>query len=98
MKKIFSDLMQRHNEIQLKINQQKSQLDDLKAKTSLKLKNNWRILNELTEENLRTTDKLQNEVSKIEAYSCSEEGKLKLVIALTCEIHAKLVLLTVIFV
>lgn len=59
--------------------QQKARIDEIKTETTLKIKEIQIILKGSTGEYLHTIDKLQNQVSKVEAYSCFEDGKLKLV-------------------
>lgn len=54
-------------------------MDEIKAETTLKIEEIRFTLRGSTEEYLHIIDKLQNQVSKIEAYSCFEDEKLKLV-------------------
>jgi len=59
--------------------QQKSALDKIKSETKLKINDLRRNLKAPAEAYLNTIDKLQNQISKIEAYSCFENDQLKLV-------------------
>lgn len=63
--------------------EQKHRLDNLQNETACKIKEIRDILREPTEEYLRIMDKLQNQISKIEAHACFEDGKTKLVNKLT---------------
>jgi len=63
--------------------QQKSVLDKIKSETKLKIDHLRRVLKAPAEEYLNTISKLQNQISKIEAYSCFENEQLKLVITIT---------------
>lgn len=64
--------------------QQKSVLSQIKSETKLKLNDLRRILKAPAQEYLNTIDKLQNQISKIEAYSCFENDQLNLVNTITC--------------
>ncbi|XP_015372765.1 PREDICTED: golgin IMH1-like [Diuraphis noxia] len=56
--------------------QQKSVLDKIKSETKLKINDLRRVLKAPAEEYLNTINKLQNQISKIEAYSCFENEQL----------------------
>ncbi|XP_025194269.1 putative leucine-rich repeat-containing protein DDB_G0290503 [Melanaphis sacchari] len=58
--------------------QQKSMLTKIKSETKLKISDLRRILKAPAEEYFNTIDKLQNQISKIEAYSCFENDQLNL--------------------
>jgi len=64
--------------------QQKSVLSQIKSETKLKLNDLRRILKAPVDEYLNTINKLQNQISKIEAYSCFENDQLNLVNTITC--------------
>ncbi|KAL5237034.1 hypothetical protein ACI65C_004444 [Semiaphis heraclei] len=57
--------------------QQKSVLGKIQSETKLKINELRRVLKAPAEEYLNTINKLQNQISKIEAYSCFENEQLK---------------------
>lgn len=83
MKKASDDIQSSYAETKLNINQQKSRLDEIISETALKINKTRVFLNGLTEEYLITIDKLQNEVSKLEAASCFENDTLTIVNTIT---------------
>lgn len=68
--------------------QQKSVLGKIQSETKLKINELRRVLKAPAEEYLNTINKLQNQISKIEAYSCFENEQLKHVITITCNPHS----------
>jgi len=79
MENILEDLQRRFEEAKRKKDQQMSQLEPIKSDMISKINAVRDILKGPADEYLRTLNQLQNRISKIEAYSCFEDGKLKLV-------------------
>lgn len=79
MENILEDLQRRFEETKRKKDQQMSQLELIKTEMISKINEVRNILKGPADEYLRTLNQLQNRISKIEAYSCFEDGKLKLV-------------------
>lgn len=79
MEVILGDIQKRCDETKRKTNEQKHRLDNLHNETLCKIKEIRDILRGPTQQYLRTMDKLENQISKIEAYACFEDGKTKLV-------------------
>ncbi|KAF0766982.1 coiled-coil domain-containing protein 83-like [Aphis craccivora] len=78
MEKILAEKLRCCDETKTYKYQQKSVLSQIKSETKLKLNDLRRILKAPAEEYLNTIDKLQNQISKIEAYSCFENDQLNL--------------------
>lgn len=70
-----------------KTKDQTSRLSEIKIKTEMKINELRNIFKGPTEKYLCTIDKLQYEISKIEAYSCFEDGKQKLVSQIMCSCY-----------
>uniref|UniRef100_A0A2S2RAA9 Uncharacterized protein n=1 Tax=Sipha flava TaxID=143950 RepID=A0A2S2RAA9_9HEMI len=79
LEKVSADIQYTYDETSRIANEHKSRLDKINTETDLKINKTRVFLNGLTEEYLDTLDKLQNEVSKIEAESCFEDEQLSLV-------------------
>lgn len=79
MEKSLFDIKSHYEETKRNTYQQKSRLHDIQSETTLKINETQNIFKRPTEEYLRTIDKLQNQICKIEAYACFEDGKIKLV-------------------
>ncbi|XP_060847536.1 interaptin-like isoform X2 [Rhopalosiphum padi] len=76
LEKILAEKLRCCDETKTYKYQQKSVLSKIKSETKLKLNDLRRILKAPAEEYLNTIDKLQNQISKIEAYSCFENDQL----------------------
>lgn len=74
------DLQNRFDETSQKKNLQTKQLDQIKTDINLEINNYRDALKGPVDEYLCTLDRLQNQTSKLEAFSCFEDGKLDLVI------------------
>jgi len=83
LEKILAEKLRCCDETKTYKYQQKSVLSKIKSETKLKLNDLRRILKAPAEEYLNTIDKLQNQISKIEAYSCFENDQLNHVNTLT---------------
>lgn len=70
-----------------KTKDQTSRLSEIKIKTEIKINELRNIFKKPTEKYLCTIDKLQNEIAKIEANSCFEDGKQKLVSLIMCSYY-----------
>lgn len=79
LEKNLAETLRCCDEIKTRKYQQKSVLGNIHTKTKLKINDLHRALKAQTDEYLNTIDKLQNQISKIEAYSCFEKEKMKLV-------------------
>ncbi|XP_022170353.1 uncharacterized protein LOC111033754 isoform X2 [Myzus persicae] len=77
LEKILAEKLRCCDEIKTYKYQQKSVLGNIKSETKLKINELRRILKAPAEEYLNTINKLQNQISKIEAYSCFENDQLK---------------------
>lgn len=77
MERVLSDLQRQHDETKRKKEQQLSQLETIKADTNAEIIEIRSVLKGPADEYLRTLNQLQNRISKIQAYSCFEDGKLK---------------------
>lgn len=80
MEKALFHIQSHYEETKRNTLQQKSQLHEIQTDTTLKIDETKNIFKRPTEEYLRTIEKLQDQICKIEAYACFEDGKLKLVI------------------
>ncbi|CAI6357113.1 unnamed protein product [Macrosiphum euphorbiae] len=78
LEKILEEKLRCCDEIKTYKYQQKSVLGKIKSETKLKINDLRRILKAPAEEYLNTINKLQNQISQIEAYSCFENDQLKL--------------------
>lgn len=79
MEKVFGDIQKRREETKRNIDDKKHRLDNIINEANSKINEIQDILKKPTEEYLRTMDKIQIQISKIEAHACFEEGKIKLV-------------------
>lgn len=79
MENVLADIQRRYSDIKLNIDKLKCRPLEIKNETISKIEEIRKILKGPTEEYLATIEKLQNQISKIEAYSCFEDGKFKLV-------------------
>jgi len=87
MEKDFANLQRRLEETIKKKNQQITRLDEIKIDMLSKISEERDLLTGPADEYLRIIDRLQNQISKIEAFSCFENGKLKHVNSiLSCKI------------
>lgn len=79
MEKNLNEIQHRYEETKRSKNEQKFQLNKIKTEIASKIKKIIDVIMEPTNEYLHTIDELQNQISKIEAHCCFENGKLKLV-------------------
>lgn len=83
LEKILEEKLRCCDEIKTYKYQQKSVLGKIKSETKLKINDLRRILKAPAEEYLNTINKLQNQISQMEAYSCFENDQLKHVNTIT---------------
>lgn len=79
MEKVLANINQCYELTKQKTKEQNSRLNEIKIKTELKINELQNIFKRPIEEYLCTIDQLKNKIAKIEAYSCFEDKKQKLV-------------------
>lgn len=97
LEKILEEKLRCCDEIKTYKYQQKSVLGKIKSETKLKINDLRRILKAPAEEYLNTINKLQNQISQIEAYSCFENDQLKLVNIISCIIVCDKFLICIVY-